>query len=58
MNSHEAVLAGKRQKNLESLRRYTVNQIDREEKEIKQCLTKLHQERELLLQLDAMQGKD
>ena len=56
MNSHEAILAGKRQKNLETLRRYAVNQIDREEKEIKQCLTRLQEEREVFLQLDAMQG--
>ena len=33
-----------------------MNQIDREEKEIKQCLDRLREERELLLQIDAVQG--
>ena len=56
MNTHEAALAGKLQRNLDSLRRYAVNQIDREEKEIKQCLDRLKEERELLLQIDAVQG--
>ena len=56
MNTHEAALAGKRQRNLDSLRRYAVNQINREEKEIKQCLDRLKEERELLLQIDAVQG--
>ena len=56
MNTHEAALARKRQRNLDSLRRYAVNQIDREEKEIKQCLDRLKEERELLLQIDAVQG--
>ena len=57
INTHEATLAGKRQRNLDSLRRYAVNQIDREEKEIKQCLDRLKEERELLLHIDAVQGK-
>ena len=56
MNTHEATLAGKRQKDLESLRRYAVNQIDREEKEIKQSLDRLKEEREVLLRIDAVQG--
>ena len=57
-NSHEASLAGERQKKLDSLRKCAVHQIDREEKEIKQCLRRLNKERELLLQLNAMQGKN
>ncbi len=55
-NSHEASLAGRRQKTLDSLQRYTVNKINREEKELQLNLDRLQHEKDILQQMDALQG--
>ena len=50
-------MKGEKQKqSLESLRKYAVSQLDREEKELKQSLIRLREEREILAQIDGLQG--
>ena len=56
-NNYEALKGEKQKQSLESLRRYAVSQLDREEKELKQSLSRLREEREILAQIDSLQGK-